>query len=628
MIQAIKRSISRKIMLLVLATTLTALLVSAIVSLLYDMRTYQKSLVNDLVTQADLLGRVSAPALEFADPKAAQENLAALRVRPMVTQAALYAPNGQLFASYFRAGNDRTGLPKTLQPEGFRIEGDRIAVFHHVADDRDLIGTVYLEARYGQNERLKSYLLILAAMTATSLVVALGISSWLQAAVTKPILAVADGARDVMQRRDFSVRVEKTTDDEIGLLVDAFNDMLHEVGQRSQALLASNRTLQEEMQERRAAEEALLAADRRKDEFLATLAHELRNPLAPLSNSLAILRLAGGNETAASAARSIMERQLKQMVRLVDDLLDVSRISTGKLALRAEPVVLQAVVSDAVETVSPLIEARSHTLDVALPEQPVHLRGDATRLAQVFANLLGNAAKYTDPGGRISFGASTDGAQAIVKVADNGIGIPPHMLGNIFNMFTQVDGSLERTQAGLGVGLSLARHLIELHGGTIEVHSGGTGQGSTFIVRLPLTPPVDAPEPAKDDGAIAPAGPRHRILLADDNVDFAGTMATLLREMGHEVRVVHDGLAALEAAGAFQPEFAFCDIGMPKLNGYDLARRLRALPALQHTVLVAITGWGQEHDRERAHAAGFDRHVVKPITFEQLLSLLEVRRSA
>ena len=416
-----------------------------------------------------------------------------------------------------------------------------------------------------------------------------------------------------MERRDFSLRVPRTTRDEVGFLVDAFNAMLAEVGRRAQALEETNRSLSREMDDRREAEEALRAADRRKDEFLATLAHELRNPLAPLRNALAILKLSGSDTRAAEQAREMMERQLTQMVRLVDDLLDVSRITTGKLSLRKDRVELQAVLRSAIDTVMPFIETRRHVLHVALPQAPIMLVADATRLAQVFSNLMHNAAKFTPPGGRIEVKGEREGTYVTVRVVDNGIGIDPGQLHAVFEMFAQADHSLERTHAGLGVGLTLARRLVELHGGTLEAASAGLGHGSQFIVRLPIAAAevVETPRTPVPGPAGATSG--RRILIVDDNQDFANSLALILRAMDNDVRVAHDGAAGLALARDWRPDVGFLDIGLPRLNGYDLARSLRSDPATASMRLIAVTGWGQEKDRREAFDAGFDQHFVKPI---------------
>jgi len=611
MLELFSKSITRKLMLVVLATTFTGLLLSALATLAYDLRTYQSTWLDDLRTQADLIGRSSAPALTFNDPKAANENLALLRSRPAIVAAAIYGPGGKLFASYAR-DNDRSFVPPTAQPAGHHIDGEHIVVFQPLVANHELVLTVYLRARYELVERLRNYALILGSVMAGSLALAALISLWLQAAFIRPILAVTSVAREVMQRRDFSLRVKKTTRDEIGVLVDAFNDMLNEVGRRAAALEESNRILEHETAERRSAEQALRLADRRKDEFLATLAHELRNPLAPLMNGLEILRMAGANPAVAERSREVMERQLRQMVRLVDDLLDVSRITTGKLMVRRSPVDLQQVIRSAVELAEPFIKSRGHTLEVRVPDEAAWLEADATRLSQVFSNLLNNAAKYTNSGGRIQLDASVAGGKAVVRVTDNGIGLSPAMLSRIFDMFTQVDYSLERSNAGLGVGLTLARRLVELHDGSLEAHSAGPDQGSTFIVTLPLAASVVVPDEAPA-APQTPAGSHFRILLADDNVDFANSLATLLRGLGHELLVTEDGVQALKAALPFRPDFAFLDIGLPGMNGYALARALRANAVTSSAVLVAVTGWGQERDRQLAQEAGFDHHMVKPV---------------
>jgi signal transduction histidine kinase/ActR/RegA family two-component response regulator len=611
MLQFFSRSISRKLMLVVLSTTFTGLLLSALAMMAYDIRTYQTAALDDLRTQADLIASSSAPALTFNDPRTATENLALLKSRPAIVEAAIYGPTGKLFASYAREG-ERSAVPAHAQPAGHRIDGKHIVVYQQMVANRELVLTVYLRARYELVDRLRNYALILGTVMAGSLVLAGLISLWLQAAFTRPILAVTEVAREVMQRRDFSLRVRKSTSDEIGVLVDAFNDMLNEVGRRAAALEESNRILEHESAERRSAEQALRVADRRKDEFLATLAHELRNPLAPLMNGLEILRMAGANPAMAERSREVMERQLRQMVRLVDDLLDVSRITTGKLMVRRSTVQLQQVLHSAVELAEPFIKSRGHTLELDLPAEPVWLEADATRLSQVFSNLLNNAAKYTNSGGAIRLEARVVDNSVAVRVIDNGIGLTPAMLARVFDMFTQVDYSLERSNAGLGVGLTLARRLIELHGGRLEAFSDGPDRGSTFVATLPL----GASGPPQGGSRTAPeeVPERHfRILLADDNIDFSSSLATLLRGLGHELLVAEDGLRALEAAPSFRPDFAFLDIGLPGLNGYALARALRVNPATSDTVLVAITGWGQERDRQLAQEAGFDHHLVKPV---------------
>jgi PAS domain S-box-containing protein len=373
---------------------------------------------------------------------------------------------------------------------------------------------------------------------------------------------------------------------------------------------------------RKRAEEELREANRRKSEFLALLAHELRNPLAPLRNGLQVIRLASHDGAAVEQARTMMERQLGHMVRLIDDLLDLSRITNGKIDLRKERLDLAAAVQDAVEASRPLIEACGHELTVALPPQPVYVDGDRTRLAQVFANLLNNAAKYTDRGGRIGLAVERQGSDVVVTVRDTGVGIPADVLPKVFDMFTQAERSLERSQGGLGIGLSLVRGLVELHGGRVEAHSAGPGRGSEFVVRLPvLLTPACAPRP---EGGAGPNGrpSKYRILVVDDNEDSAVSLGLMLQIMGHDTQAAHDGLAAVEAAAAFRPDVVLLDIGLPRLNGYDACRRIREQPWGAGMVLIALTGWGQDDDKRRSKEAGFNFHMVKPVDPAALEKLL------
>jgi PAS domain S-box-containing protein len=365
-------------------------------------------------------------------------------------------------------------------------------------------------------------------------------------------------------------------------------------------------------------------AARRKDEFLAMLAHELRNPLAPIRNAVQILKMPGADRSTVERARAMMERQVQHLVRLVDDLLDVSRIMRGKIELRRERIDLAVVVARAVETAYPAIGASGHKLKVALPPEPIMLEADPIRLAQAIANLLNNAAKYTEREGHIGIAAEQVGDEAIVRVQDTGIGIATEMLPRIFDLFVQADRSRDRAQGGMGIGLTLVRSLVQMHGGTVRAYSGGMGKGSEFVLRLPALPRARRPEvmPKQVDGCPPDHHARRRILVVDDNVDAAESLAMLLRLEGQDVRVAHDGAAALKAVQAEVPELVFLDLGMPGMDGYEVARRLRQQPALQKIVLVALTGWGQEEDRRRTKEAGFDQHLVKPVEPGQLHQLL------
>ena len=373
-------------------------------------------------------------------------------------------------------------------------------------------------------------------------------------------------------------------------------------------------------------EAELRELDQRKNEFLATLAHELRNPLAPLRNGLEVMKLAA-DPGMLEKARAMMERQLSQMVRLVDDLLDVSRVSRGKIELRRADIDIAAVLRNAIETSQPLVAERMHRLVTRLPRERIVVHADLTRLSQVFWNLLNNAAKYTLPGGVIELEVGARNSEVVVSIRDNGIGIPPDMQARVFDIFTQVDRSLEKSQGGLGIGLSIAKRLVEMHGGTLTVRSDGHGKGSEFTVRLPAS--VDAPTAdAEPEARIAAAPGRHRVLIAEDNADSASTLGILLEAAGHDVRIAHDGKEAVGVAREFQPDVVLLDIGMPRLNGYDACREMRAESWARRSHFIALTGWAQPEDRERAHASGFDRHLVKPVepaALEQLIRELPAR---
>lgn len=368
-------------------------------------------------------------------------------------------------------------------------------------------------------------------------------------------------------------------------------------------------------------EEELRIADQRKNQFLATLAHELRGPLAPLCNALQVLRLTEDKTSHAEAA-DIMDRQLRLMSRLIDDLLDVGRITSGKLVLKPERASIAAILRHALEASTAEIESASHRLDINLPPDEVLVEADPVRLAQVFSNLLTNAARYTPTGGRIRLDSTQQPGRIIVTVADNGVGIPAEKLADIFELFTQVDCGIETSSRGLGIGLTLARQLVEMHHGTIEAHSDGPGAGSRFTVSIPT---IDA-RPS-EDGSKGPHLPSRttarRVLIVDDNVDSAQSLAMIMKILGHESHVVHDGLAAVSAAQDFAPEIILMDIGMPKLDGYQACSRIRNLDANPRPFMIALTGWGQEEDRRRCREAGFDLHLVKPIDAQTLVRALE-----
>jgi signal transduction histidine kinase len=400
----------------------------------------------------------------------------------------------------------------------------------------------------------------------------------------------------------------------------------------------ANRTLQSEVAERSRAERALKEADRHKDEFLAMLAHELRNPLAPILNAVQLMRRKPLADPQLVWSRDVIERQLAQLTRLVDDLLDVSRITRGKINLAREPVEIGGLVARAVETVQPLIVERGHQFTIDVPDEPIRVYGDPLRLTQALGNVLGNAAKYTERAGRISLIARRSGDVAEIRVRDTGIGIPSALMPIIFDMFTQLRNDTARSPSGLGIGLALVRKLLEMHGGTVTASSEGDGLGSEFLITLPViandTVRVSASAGSQANGHAAsvdapaaeyagiPPQVRRRILVADDNSDALESLATLLELGGHEVFSAANGALALESAERHRPEVALLDIGMPKLDGYEVARRIRAQPWGRSITLVALTGWGQDSDRRRSGEAGFDSHLVKPLDLEKLTELL------
>ena len=384
-------------------------------------------------------------------------------------------------------------------------------------------------------------------------------------------------------------------------------------------LAASNETLKMEIAERRRAEQELLDADRRKDDFLAILAHELRNPLAPIRTAITVLQRQGSGDPALTRMRDVIDRQVQHMTRLVDDLLDVSRITQGKINLKRDVVDVGTVARQALETNQPVISARGHHVVVSIPDEPLHVHGDTVRLTQVISNLINNAAKYTPEGGRIELQVQETDGLATITVRDNGIGIAEEYLSHVFDLFGQVQNPRPHTHDGLGIGLALVQRIVEMHLGRVEARSNGSNLGSEFIVQLPLQRlATDAAgwQTRAPSAAIAITG--RRILVVDDSADCRDSLATMLRLDGNEVRTAPDGLAALEVAASFKPEIVLLDIRMPVMDGYETARRLRADPQGKHTILIALTGWGQQEHRERSRLAGFDAHLTKPLEHEAL----------
>ena len=431
-------------------------------------------------------------------------------------------------------------------------------------------------------------------------------------------------ANERLAEANTTLQAEKTRE------LETLNQTLQRANQE---LEAANRSLQTEVTERARIELALKEADRHKDEFLAMLAHELRNPLAPIHNAVRLMHRQEVSDPQLLWSRDVIGRQLSHLTRLVDDLLDVSRITRGKINLNKEVIELGDIVVRTVETVQPLLDERGHTLKVAVPAGSLALLGDPTRLSQALGNVLGNAAKYTERGGHIELSARKLGAEVEIRVRDDGIGIPAELMPRIFNLFTQLDRTSGPSQSGLGIGLALVQRLIEMHGGSVAARSDGLGRGSEFVIRLPTytrekleseptAPQPSVPEQSMMNAAEGTARTQRRILVADDNNDALESLATLLQLSGHEVYTAANGAVALESAEQHRPEVALLDIGMPKLDGYEVARRIRAQPWGQRITLVALTGWGQDSDRRRSQEAGFDSHLVKPLDLDKLTDLL------
>ncbi|MDB5930170.1 MAG: putative histidine kinase, hybrid [Polaromonas sp.] len=731
------KSIAEKLNFILVTTTLVGLLFAGAALVAFDLRSQLQQIEKDLVTQADIVGLVSSAALVFGDEKAAAENLSVLRAKGSVTTAALFDERGALFAVFHPPERQGPAIPAKIKPKGVSVSWQSVEVWQPVFSNREQIGMFYLAAGHNLPARALEYVGMLALILTSSLGASLLMSHRLQKTITGPLIAISDVARQILRRRDFSLRAPKTSQDEIGTMVDLFNAMLDELGRRAATLEQANQALREsderyqlavrgssaglwdwdmvakttfysprfkallgysheefpdlpasaqgvmhgddqpgvrqalqahlrhdkpyqvecrmrlksgewhwflisgmalrntsgrafrmagsiiDVTERKQAEQVLHDANRTKDEFLATLAHELRNPLAPIRTSLEILKKDNVNEAAARRARQIMERQLVHMIRLIDDLLDISRINSGKILLETSLTSLSAAIETAVELSRPMIEARCHRLSVALPPADIMLVADATRLAQTLGNLLNNAAKYTPESGQISLTARQADGMAVIDITDSGVGIAPDMLEKVFALFTQVGRTLDRSQGGLGIGLYLVRSLVELHGGTVTAASAGPGQGSTFTVTLPCLAQAagEAPGPVLLTGQ-ADEVAALKLLIADDNVDAADTLAEILSMMGHEARTVYDGAAVFEAASAFCPDVILLDIGMPGKNGYEVARQLRADARFTDSVLIAVTGWGSEDDRRRSFEAGFNEHLTKPMDLAELEVML------
>jgi len=604
------RSVRSKLTALVVQTTTIALLLAAIAMALQDLTAYRSARASQLATEASILALATAPALAFDDHAAAERGLAALRAHSAVLSAALYDTSGSLYVQYVGAGQQPP--PARLQGslDKTTLYGDQVSITQRITQNGEWLGTIYMRARFDMLPRIVTYLWIIALVTILGGITARILSAPLQRAITTPLDAMARVASHVVDQRDYSLRATKTTDDEIGLVVEAFNRMLDEVQLRTRALEESD--------------EALREADRKKDEFLATLAHELRNPLAPIRNAAELLELRAADDLQRKWAREVIVRQVKRMGLLLDDLLDVSRITRQRLVLKKESVSLSTMMATAIETARPLIDAKQHSLQVSLPPEAIALDADPLRLSQAISNLLHNAAKYTDAGGRIQLSAELVAGELRIAVMDNGIGIEAQILPKLFKMFSQVDSAIDRTEGGLGIGLALVQGLVGLHGGTVEASSAGPGQGSTFTIRVPGARFAPGESAHSEFASVIDevGSPLCKVLVADDNYDAAESLALIIRMWKYEVFVAQSGSAALEFAMRERPDAYILDIGMPGINGYEVARRIRSQPWGRRVLLLAVTGWGQSEDVARTKSAGFDEHMTKPVDLPRIQALL------
>jgi two-component system, sensor histidine kinase len=615
-------------------TTAIALLAAGAGMLTHDLSVYRDSWVADLDTQASILATSTAGALRSGDRGVVARNVDALQGRPTVLVAALYAANGKLYSSFVRPGEAPPPLQLQAVVRTSSVSGGSVELIRPITEGGQSLGTILLRAHHDIWARALAYLGIFGLVTLMSMLVALLLSTALQKVITEPLDSMADVARQVVTRRDYSLRAHSTTDDEIGIVVEAFNGMLDEVQTRARALEQTNAALTSEVGIRQAAEAALARAnsrlestmaalreaDRKKDEFLATLAHELRNPLAPVMHAVKLMESPAADDRQRQWGREVIARQVQRMALLLDDLLDVSRITRGRLELRKDYVDLQTLVNSAVETARPLIDAKDHTLAIELPRDSIELEVDPLRLSQALSNLLTNAAKYTDAHGKIELSVFQDARGLAIRVTDNGIGIEPHVIQGLFEMFSQIDSAIDRAEGGLGIGLALVKGLAVLHGGSVQATSPGLGKGSEFTIRLPRSVIV-ASRPAGSDSATAAAAlaaPKCKVVIADDNRDAADSLKLLLQLSGYDTFVAYNGQEALEVGARERPTAFILDVGMPDMTGYELARRIRQQAWGRTALLVAVTGWGQDDDKERAKAAGFDHHFTKPVNPEQV----------
>jgi signal transduction histidine kinase/ActR/RegA family two-component response regulator len=623
--------IRHKLVAMIMATAGSVLLVASLGYIVTDYLRARSELVTDLRAQASLIMENSAAALLYKDPDAAAESLGTLAYNPHVRAACMYTRDGQLFAQF----STRTADPCPAQPGPERAEflSGRLELVSAPAFKGDPAGSIYIRSDLALLERRRrTHILAVLLLLLLALGVGLVVSSRLQGVVSEPVMALARTAGEVSARGDYGIRANRASDDELGVLVDAFNGMLDQIQVREQELSKANDGLRREIVERRRAEQEraeLLVrereANRLKDEFLATLSHELRTPLNAILGWTKLLRSEAVPPGDLDRALEKIERNAQVQTRLVEDLLEVSRITTGKLRLEMRPVDLAPLMATAIESIRPVAEARGVTIDRALASPALPTMGDPDRLQQVIWNLLSNAVKFTPSGGSVRVTAARQGGEDVVAVADTGIGIEPAFLPSVFDTFRQADASSTRAHGGLGLGLSIVKHLVEMHGGTVRADSGGSGKGATFTVRLPVRTPAGADagsalaRPSIVERRLAGA----TVVVVEDDTDTRELLTELLEASGATVRTAASAVEAVAACVELRPLVLVSDIAMPGIDGYEMMRQLKAvLGSEMPRISIAVTAFAGSRDVERSSEAGFQRHITKPFDPASLVRLL------
>jgi signal transduction histidine kinase/ActR/RegA family two-component response regulator len=614
--------IRQKLTLVTVLSSIAVLLLATVAFVAYELVTFRHAMVHKLSTEAELLGANSAAALVFDDKEAATKTLSALRAEPNVVAAAVYRPDGTQFAQYLRPEVDTAPLVLLDATPGIgrwhRYLPGALAVGADIMVGHDRVGSVRVVSDLGERDaRLQSYLGIVASAFIVAVLAGVLLASRLQRVISNPILHLVERAREVTEHQNYAVRATPSGDDELGLLIRTFNEMLTQIQARDSEL------------ER--ARDAAEAANRAKDEFLAIVSHELRTPLTPIVAWTRLLKGGGLDEATARRALDVIERNARAQTQLVEDLLDVSRIVTGKVRLEMQLVDLRRLVAAAVDASRPAAEAKSIVLETLVDPSAGTVSGDPQRLQQVVWNLLSNAIKFTPKGGHVQVDLRRVDAHVEMAVTDTGQGIKPEFLPFVFDRFRQADSSSTRAYGGLGVGLAIVRQIVELHGGRVRVDSAGEGQGATFTVELPAavvrTSSGDRahfPTATAVPFTPSPVLRDLRVLLVDDEEDTLETLAIILRSCGAEVRGAENATKGLDAVRAWHPNAIVCDIGMPGEDGYALIGRIRSLPRAEggQTPAIALTAYARTEDRVRALAAGFQMHVAKPIEPAELVATI------